>query len=92
MATKTEITKNENAEIKAEITNPDMELVDFYAFKDDNNYSDDIVVGLNGKLWKIKRGENVKIPRCVRNIINQSIAMRTENAKKHADGEFIKYN
>ena len=47
--------------------------VDFYAFKDNDKYKDDIVVGVNGKLFQIKRGVNVRIPRYVRNVIVQSM-------------------
>ena len=50
-----------------------MEKVPFYAFKDSGKYRDDIVVGYNGKIYRIKRGENVMIPRAVYNIIKNSM-------------------
>lgn len=48
------------------------ELVPFKAFKDRDKYKDDLVVGINGKIWRIKRGVQVMIPRAVYDIIAQS--------------------
>lgn len=48
------------------------EKVPFYAIKDDDLYKDDIVVGRNGQMLKIKRGVNVMIPRWAYQIIMQS--------------------
>ncbi len=48
------------------------EPVPFRAFKDNDKYKDDIFVCVNGRSWRIKRGEDVMIPRYVRNIIDQS--------------------
>lgn len=50
------------------------EKVPFRAFKDSGKYKEDIVVGLNGKIWVIQRGKDVMIPRNVREIILQSMA------------------
>lgn len=41
------------------------EKISFMAFKDNDKYSDDIVVGINGKNWLIQRGKTVFIPRYV---------------------------
>ena len=41
------------------------ELVPFKAIYDGDKYKDDIFVGVNGKSWLIKRGEEVMIPRNV---------------------------
>lgn len=49
-----------------------MERVPYRAFKDSGKYKDDIVVGYNGKVYQIKRGVEVMIPRAVREIIYQS--------------------
>lgn len=43
----------------------DQELVPFYAFKDAGKYKDDITCCVNGKVYRIKRGQTVKIPRFV---------------------------
>ena len=50
------------------------EKVPFRAFKDSGKYTDDIIVGLNGKMYQIQRGKDVMIPRNVREIIYQSMA------------------
>jgi len=57
------------------------ELVPFYAFKDNDKYKDDIMVGVNGKMFQIQRGEEVMIPRYVRNVIEQSMAQDANTAK-----------
>lgn len=49
-----------------------MERVPFRAFKDAGKYRDDITVGYNGRVYVIKRGVEVMIPRAVREIIYQS--------------------
>ena len=47
-------------------------LVDFYAFKDNGKYKDDIKVLLNGKTYIIQRGVHVKIPRKVYMVLKNS--------------------
>lgn len=49
------------------------ELVPFKAFRDNGKYSDDLIAGINGKIWRIKRGVEVMIPRNVREVISQSM-------------------
>lgn len=49
------------------------ERVPFKAFKDNGKYKDDLVVGINGKLWRIQRGVEIMIPRNVREVIYQSM-------------------
>lgn len=48
------------------------ELVPFEAFKDNDKYKDDITVIVNGKPWRIKRGEEVMVPRYVYDVLKQS--------------------
>ncbi len=48
------------------------ELVPFKAFKDNDKYKDDIIVGHNGTTYQIKRGHEVMIPRKVLLIIQRS--------------------
>jgi len=50
------------------------ERVPFYAFKDNDRYKDDIVVGINGKNFIIQRGKQVMIPRYVKIHIDGSTA------------------
>lgn len=56
-------------------------MVSFYAFKDDDRYKDDIVVGLNGKMYRIQRGKHVRIPKAVYHIIRRSMAQDAATAE-----------
>lgn len=38
-------------------------MVEIEIFKDSDRYKDDVVVALNGKVYVIKRGVRVKVPR-----------------------------
>lgn len=53
------------------------ERVPFYAFKDNDKYKDDIVVGCNGKNFIIQRGKQVMIPRYVKIALDNSTAQNT---------------
>ena len=48
------------------------EEVDFYEPIYDINHKDDVIIGVNGKVWRIKRGEHVKIPRYVKEVWDNS--------------------
>lgn len=70
-------TKKENTEtpIEEAVQKPKKDdYVLFKAFKDEGNYKDDIVVGINGKIYTIQRGVEVKIPLKVYEVL--------ENAEK----------
>lgn len=56
-------------------------MVPFWAFKDDDRYKDDIVVGWNGRVYRIQRGKHVRIPREVYNIIRRSMAQDAATAE-----------
>ena len=56
------------------------ERVPFYAFKDNGKYKDDITVGVNGRIFRIKRGETVYIPRYVYNVLMNSMAQDARTA------------
>ena len=59
------------------------ELVDaFYPDVPGTHYSGDIQVGINGAMFLVKRGENVKIPKNVKEVIDYSIAEDQKIAKK----------
>ena len=58
-----------------------LEKVDFYAFKDNGRYKDDIHVGYNGKMYVIQRGKHVMIPRAVAEIIYQSMEQDQRTAE-----------
>lgn len=89
-------TKKKEAEPKKEVkakTKPEVteetfdekaywkELVPFKAIYDGDKYKDDIFVGVNGKSWLIKRGEEVMIPRNVLAAIEDSERQKAEAAK-----------
>lgn len=48
------------------------ELVDVYLFEDGDKYKDDVFVAVNGKTFQIRRGENVKVPRYVKEVLDNS--------------------
>lgn len=56
-------------------------MVPFWAFKDDDRYKDDIVVGWNGRMYRIQRGKHVRIPREVYNILRRSMAQDIATAE-----------
>ena len=45
-------------------------------FKDNHRYKDDLVVGVNGKFWQIKRGVEVEVPDYVAEVIENSLAQQ----------------
>lgn len=59
----------EKVKAKANETDPEQDRVYFYAMRDGGRYRDDILVAVNGKTFKIKRGERVRIPRYVAEIL-----------------------
>ena len=56
-------------------------MVPFWAFKDDDRYKDDIVVGWNGRMYRIQRGKHVRIPMEVYNILRRSMAQDAATAE-----------
>lgn len=87
MATKKK--EAEPKEVKAEEVSPEPkdekayweELVPYKAIYDGDKYKDDIYVGVNGKSWLIKRGEEVMIPRNVLAAIEDSERQKADAAK-----------
>jgi hypothetical protein len=65
-------TAKRNKEIAAE-TERMNELVPVLLFKDSDKYKDDLPVGLNGKLYVIKRGVTVMVPRAVAEIVEHQL-------------------
>ena len=45
---------------------------------------DEVTVGVNGKMWKVKRGEEVEVPRCVAVVIRNS-NLQARVAKEYSD-------
>ena len=80
-----------SATVQAE--NPDItenekrmqELVEIRLFKDTGKYKDDVFVAVNGKAWQIRRGETVKVPRFVKEVLDSSLS-QDQYAAKYAEG------
>lgn len=49
------------------------EKVTLRLFKDSGKYKDDLTVCVNGRIWKIKRGIEVQVPRYVLMVIQESM-------------------
>ena len=50
-----------------------------YLFQDDEKYTAPLFVGVNGHFYMIKRGENVEVPKSVKEVV-----MNSEKQKKAA--------
>lgn len=68
--------KDTNAEVKAK----DNAKVKIKLFKDNYKYKDDVFVGVCGKTFQIKRGEEVEVPVAVAAILEQSLKQDNETA------------
>ncbi len=49
------------------------EKVHLHLFKDSERYADDLVVGINGCIYQIKRGEDVMVPKSVYEVVMNSM-------------------
>lgn len=67
------------------------EEIPFMAFKDGKRYKDDLVVGVNGKFWRIQRGVEVMLPRFVVEEINNSMRQDVA-AAEYTERESAKAN
>jgi hypothetical protein len=91
MAKKTQVqpeviedTKAEEAPVEAPVVKaPSLrdQKVRVTLFQDSDKYKDDVVVGLNGKFWTIKRGVEVELPRNVWLVLEASLKQDGETAK-----------
>ena len=54
-------------------------------FKDNDKYKDDLVVGVNGTMYKIQRGVEVEVPLSVAEVIENSNRQDAETARKIAE-------
>ena len=43
-----------------------------------------VIVSVNGRSWKIMRGEEVKVPRCVAEVL-ENAQMMAEEARRYVD-------
>lgn len=83
--------KKEQKEVKEEVLEPVEEveaeepkipwedrMVRVTLFKDNERYKDDVTIGVNGRVWRIKRGVPVDIPMYVWLVLKQGM---TQDAK-----------
>lgn len=70
---KTEIDTARADTAPAKAKNDDEELVPIRLFKDNERYKDDVFVAVNGRRFQIKRGETVKVPRYIAEVLEQSM-------------------
>ena len=82
MATNKDVKETMEAPQAAEVKVADPnELVEIYLFEDGDRYKDDVFVAVNGKTFQIKRGENVKVPRYVKEVLDNSMTQDKAAAK-----------
>lgn len=61
------------AEIKkTAAVDPHKDLVEVELFKDNDQYKDDVFVAVNGHTFQIQRGVPVKVPRYVKEVLDNS--------------------
>lgn len=77
---KTKQLKNSSRKRKGCTGATEADEVEVKLFKDNGRYRDDVVVGVNGKLYVIKRGVRVKVPRAVKEILDHSREQDTQTA------------
>lgn len=51
-------------------------MVEIELMKDNDKYKDDVTVIVNGKAYQIKRGEKVKVPKAVAEVLDNAKAQR----------------
>ena len=71
------VKENENSMGKLE----GEEMVTIRLFKDNERYKDDVFVAINGRSFQIKRGESVQVPKCVADVLEQSMDQDAATAK-----------
>lgn len=94
MESKKKIVQETNNTPERAAENDPTRLVPVYVFKGDGKYADDIVIGVNGKLWRIRRGRTVMVPYYVKAVLDNSMeqdrrslemqdAMQQESAEEY---------
>lgn len=67
------------------------EMVEIELFKDDGKYKDDVFVAINGKTYQIQRGVRVKVPKAVKEVLDNS-AKQDKAAYAYMEREQEKYS
>ena len=78
--TKLEEVKTEELKPENTLSEATPEKVIVRLFKDNERYKDDVIVGLNGRLYQIQRGIDVEVPAGVAEILNNSMKQDTDTA------------
>ena len=78
--TKLEEVKTEELKPENTLSEEKPEKVIVRLFKDNERYKDDVIVGLNGRLYQIQRGIDVEVPAGVAEILNNSMKQDTDTA------------
>lgn len=66
----------ENKKDDLAVATNDDGMVEIELMKDNDKYKDDVTVIVNGKVYQIKRGENVKVPKAVAEVLDNAKAQR----------------
>jgi len=51
-------------------------MVEIELYRDNDKYNNDVTVIVNGKVYQIKRGEKVKVPKAVAEVLDNAKAQR----------------
>jgi hypothetical protein len=70
------------AEAKKQGYDPWEDKVPVTLFYDGANYKEDVYVAVNGRRFQIKRGVEVMIPRCVKEVLDNSERMKRERDER----------
>nr|WP_243122043.1 hypothetical protein [Clostridium sp. Marseille-P7770] len=87
----------ETTETTESCTGATDDMVEIEIFKDSDRYKDDVVVALNGKVYVIKRGVRVRVPRAIKEILDhsreqdQQTALMTEEMESDFQEKSEKY-
>ena len=81
----------ENPELNETETKKGPEMVEIELFKDDGKYKDDVFVAINGKTYQIQRGVRVKVPKAVKEVLDNS-AKQDKAAYAYMEREQEKYS
>lgn len=66
----------ENKKDDLAVATNDDGMVEIELMKDNDKYKDDVTVIVNGKVYQIKRGENVKVPKAVAEVLDNAAEQR----------------
>lgn len=67
------------ANVKTEV--PTEERVTIRLFKDNAKYKDDVFVAVNGRSFLIQRGVDIEVPRCVAQVLEDSMEQDAKTAE-----------